>query len=389
MPIDFERPLTDLRERGLYRRRRLLSGAQGIEVHGDGKPLLNFCSNDYLGLANDPEVRRALVAGAERYGVGAGASHLVCGHTAAHQQLEEELADFTCRARALLFSTGYMANLGTISALAGRGDWVLEDRLNHASLLDGGRLSGARLKRYPHADVAGLRGLLSSCGEQGKWVVSDGVFSMDGDVAPVRELAEAAYDAGAGLMIDDAHGLGVLGPHGGGTLEHLSLSELEVPILVGTLGKAFGTFGAFVAGRRDLIEFLIQKARTFIYTTAMPPAIAEATRSALRLAREQSWRRERLRALVERFRAGAGQLGLSLTDSSTPIQGVLLGSNERAVNASDALFERGLWVTAIRPPTVPPGTARLRITFSALHDEHHVDRLLAALAALPSAPVRE
>ncbi len=388
MVIDFAQGLDELREGDLYRRRRLLSTAQGPEVECDGRSVVNFCSNDYLGLANHPEVLRAFTRGAERYGVGAGASHLVCGHNAAHHALEEELADFTSRRRVVLFSTGYMANLGTISALAGRGAWVFEDRLNHASLLDGALLSGARLKRYPHADPERVRAMLA--GVHGtKWVVTDGVFSMDGDIAPVAALAAAAREHGAALLVDDAHGFGVLGPTGGGTLEHLGISEQAVPVLVGTLGKAFGTFGAFVAGSHDLIEYLIQKARTYIYTTALPPAVAEATRAALRLVREESWRRERLQCLIARFRAGAQQLGLRLTDSATPIQAVLLGTNARAVAASEALLQRGFWIGAIRPPTVPAGTARLRLTFSAAHEQRHVDALLAAIEQLPRRLLRD
>ncbi|MCU0735825.1 MAG: 8-amino-7-oxononanoate synthase, partial [Methylotetracoccus sp.] len=336
MDFDFAAALERLQDHGLYRQRRVLTTPQGVHVSGDGQRVVSFCSNDYLGLANHPEILRAFVSGAERFGVGAGASHLVCGHTAAHHALEDELAEFTGRERALLFSTGYMANMGAISALAGRGGWVFEDRLNHASLLDGALVSGARLKRYRHADTGQLRAMLSGV-RGGKWVVSDGVFSMDGDIAPVPALAAAARDHGAGLMIDDAHGLGVLGPTGGGTLEHLGLTGDDVPVLVGTLGKAFGTFGAFVAGRHDLIEFLLQTARTYIFTTAMPPAVAEATRAALRLVKTETWRRDRLRSLVARFRAGARQLGLRLTESETPIQAVLLGANERATTASHAL----------------------------------------------------
>jgi len=375
--------LEGLHARGLHRRRRMLSGAQGVEVCCDGRPVLNFSSNDYLGLANHPDVVQAFVRGAERYGVGAGASHLVSGHSVAHHALEEALADFVACERALLFSTGYMANLGTIGALVGRGDWIFEDRLNHASLLDGGLLSGARLKRYPHADVVGLRQLLLSCSEGTKLIVTDGVFSMDGDLAPLPALIDAARESDARLMIDDAHGLGVLGRNGAGTLEYFGLTRQVEPILVGTLGKALGTFGAFVAGQHDLIEFLVQRARTYIYTTALPPAVAEATRVSLGLVKEQSWRREKLHALVVRFRDGARQLGLDLSASPTPIQAVLLGDNERALAVSEALWEGGLWVSAIRPPTVPAGTARLRVTFSAMHEDRHVDSLLDAFARLP------
>ncbi len=366
----------------LYRRRRIINGPQGPLLHTDGVELLNFCSNDYLGLANHPEVISALKRGADEYGVGSGAAHLVNGHSRAHHQLEEELAAFTGRPRALLFSTGYMANLATVSALAGTGDAVYEDRLNHASLLDAGLLSRARLSRYHHADTEALEAKLcrSKAGE--KLVLTDGVFSMDGDIAPLPELATVAKRHAARLMVDDAHGMGVLGKNGAGTLEHFGLGLDEVPILMGTLGKGFGTFGAFVAGGEDLIEYLINTARPYIYTTATPPAIAEATRASLRLVQTEGWRREKLQALISRFRAGAGRLALSLMDSPTPIQPLLVGDAGEALRLSEALLARGILISAIRPPTVPEGTARLRITLSASHSEEQVDRLLDALEEL-------
>lgn len=372
----------DLAERtaqDLRRRREVLESPQGAVVRRDGREWLNFCSNDYLGLANHPDVLGAFKRGVERWGVGGGASHLVCGHTRAHHALEEELAAFVGRERALLFSTGYMANLGVISALLGRGDRVLEDRLNHASLVDGGRLSGARFSRYAHADPAALSAKLSGGAAGRTLVVSDGVFSMDGDVAPLPALVQATRVGGAWLMVDDAHGLGVLGASGAGVLAHFGLNQDEVPVLVGTLGKAFGTFGAFAAGCEALIETLIQQARTYLYTTSLPPAVAEATRVSLRLVREDGWRREKLRALVTRFRVGAEALGLTVMPSTTPIQPLWVGSNAAALRMSAKLAERGVWVTAIRPPSVPTGTARLRITLSAAHEELHVDRLLEAL----------
>lgn len=372
--------LAEIERQGLYRRRRVLDSPQGPEVVVDGRRLINFCSNDYLGLANDPAVVAALREGAARYGVGSGAAHLVCGHGRAHHELEAELADFTGRDRALLFSTGYMANLGVVSAMTGRGDAVFEDRLNHASLVDGARLSGARLRRYAHADAAALAEVMGAGAPGAGLIASDGVFSMDGDLAPVPGLARVAREQGAWLLIDDAHGLGVLGARGGGLLEQQGLSQDEVPILVGTLGKAFGTFGAFVAGRTELIEWLVQRARTYIYTTALPPAVAVATRKALKLARLDAWRRERLNALIARFRGGACHLGLPLLDSATPIQPLLIGGNAAALRASDALLAAGFLVGAIRPPTVPAGTARLRITLTAAHTEAQVDRLLDTLA---------
>ncbi len=371
------------RAEGLYRSRRVVAGPSGPELEVDGRRLLAFCSNDYLGLAGDPRVAAALANAAHRCGSGSGAAHLVSGHHAEHHALEEELAAFTGRERALLFSTGYMANLGAIAALAGRGDSVVEDRLNHASLIDGARLSGAKLLRYRHADPASLADQLTRT--QGRTLVAtDGVFSMDGDVAPLAELAAVCREHDARLLVDDAHGLGATGPGGRGSLALAGLDARDVPLLVGTLGKAFGTFGAFVAGDEALIETLIQLARPYIYTTALPPAVAAATRVSLKLASEETWRRERLTELVARFRDGATALGLELLRSTTPIQALLLGDARRALAASEALEARGLLVTAIRPPTVPEGTARLRITFSAAHDVAHVDRLLDALAGLPA-----
>jgi 8-amino-7-oxononanoate synthase len=370
------------RDAGLYRRRRVSEGPQQPEMIIDGNPVVSFCSNDYLGLANHPNVIEALKRGAEQYGVGSGAAHLINGHCLAHHALEEELAEFTGRARALLFSTGYMANLGVAMALVKRGDSVFEDRLNHASLLDAGRLCGARFLRYRHADPTDLREKLTDRAIGAKLILTDGVFSMDGDLAPVPELSRLARQHDAWLMVDDAHGLGVLGDSGGGTLEYYALSANDVPILMGTLGKAIGTFGAFVAGDEDIIETFIQVARTYIYTTAIPPAIAEAIRTSLRIVKEETWRRKYLATLIQRFRDHARQLNLPLMESVTPIQPILLGDTKRAVKLSDTLLERGLLITAIRPPTVPDHTARLRITLSASHTEEQVDRLLDTLAKL-------
>ncbi|MGB7931219.1 MAG: 8-amino-7-oxononanoate synthase [Gammaproteobacteria bacterium] len=366
----------------LYRHRQVLDGPQGVEVRIEDTSYLSFCSNDYLGLANHPEVVAAFHRGLDEYGAGSGAAHLISGHSRAHHALEEELADFVGCPRALLFSTGYMANLGVVSALAGHGDRVFEDQANHASLLDGARLSGARLIRYRHGDCAALEQRLADAPTGEYLVATDGVFSMDGDLAPLPGLAELAAAHEAWLLVDDAHGLGVIGPGGRGTAAHYGLAPAQVSILMGTLGKAFGTFGAFVAGSEALVEMLIQEARTYIYTTAPPPAAAAATRAALRLVREQDWRREQLQALVRRFREGAAQLGLELADSSTPIQPLVVGEAAAALHLSEALRVRGLLIGAIRPPTVPPGSARLRITFSAAHSEAQVDRLLDALEQL-------
>ncbi len=549
---DLATALAALRAQHQYRRRAVVDGPQGTAIVIDGTRYLSFCSNDYLGLANHPRMIAALKEGADQYGAGSGASHLVTGHQRPHHELEEALAEFTQRPRALLFSTGYMANLGVVAALAGRGDTVFEDRLNHASLLDAGLLSGARLRRYAHNDVDDLarrlgakensrhppptpspprpaarlpsdllqhardlrhgatdaeqllwqclrnrrlagvkfrhqhpighyiadfyceehslvieldggqhsaqqaydeqrtafmhkRGLtvlrywnnqvlgeteavieaiwnqlvrhrptpsppapLPRAGEGGEspspvngrrdgdegvehgdepdtgttLILTDGVFSMDGDLAPLPQLADVARRHDAWLMVDDAHGLGVLGAHGRGIVEHYGLDHAAVPILIGTLGKALGSFGAFVAGSEDLIEYLIQRARPYIYTTALPPAVAHATLASLRLVQEENWRREHLHALIARFRRGAAQLGVDLPPSATPIQPLLLGDSVSALAASAALRERGIYVTAIRPPTVPAGTARLRITLSAAHSVADIDRLLAALEAV-------
>ncbi|MGG5290476.1 8-amino-7-oxononanoate synthase [Pseudomonas shirazensis] len=379
MAFDLAARLAERRAADLYRQRPLLQTAQGPQVVVDGQPLLAFCNNDYLGLANHPEVIAAWRAGAERWGVGGGASHLVIGHSTPHHQLEEALAELTGRPRALLFSTGYMANLGAITALVGQGDTVLQDRLNHASLLDGGLLSGARFNRYLHNDAQSLASRLQRA-TGNTLVVTDGVFSMDGDLADLPALAATAHAANAWLMVDDAHGLGTLGANGGGIVEHFGLGLEQVPVLIGTLGKACGTAGAFVAGSDDLIEALVQFARPYIYTTSQPPALACATLKSLQLLRDESWRREQLAALIRQFREGAEQIGLQLMDSQTPIQPILIGDSGRALRLSQMLRERGLLVTAIRPPTVPAGSARLRVTLSAAHTEAQVQLLLNALA---------
>ncbi len=387
MRLDWARlrsELEALETRHERRRRRLVEAipdpARPSRVRVGGRELLNFCNNDYLGLRTHPSLIEAAAACMRRDGFGAGAAHLLTGHSREHHELEAELAAFTGRERALLFSSGYMANLGVISALTARHDGVLADRLNHASLLDGARLSGARLRRYAHLDALSARGILERHPDTAL-IVTDGVFSMDGDIAPLRELAALAQQHGAWLMVDDAHGLGVLGALGRGSLEHCALDASAVPILVGTFGKALGSFGAFVAGDAALIDTLIQRARSYVYTTALPPAIAAATRAALRLVQHEPWRRERLRSLVQRFRAGAASHGLPLMASSTPIQPLLIGESARALRLSEALEKCGFWVGAIRPPTVPRGSARLRVTLSAAHTEADVDALLQALAA--------
>lgn len=367
------------REGHLLRTRRIAETAQGVRMRIDGRDVIPFCSNDYLGLANHPKVIEALARAASHCGIGSGAAHLINGHHRLHHELEERLAAFTGRERALLFSTGYMANLGVLQALAGPGDLILADRLNHASLLDGARLSRARLQRYPHRDTAALARWLDTADDRERLIVTDGVFSMDGDIAPLPELARLAAGHGAWLVVDDAHGLGVLGEHGRGSIEHLGLDPSSVTVLIGTLGKAFGTAGAFVAGSADLIEYLVQSARAYIYTTASPPAIAAATLASLELVEREPERREQLRRLIQRFRARAAEIAACLLPSETPIQGVLTGDSETALRISDALFEAGFLVTAIRPPTVPEGAARLRITLSATHAADDVDEFATTL----------
>ncbi|RMJ04034.1 8-amino-7-oxononanoate synthase [Marinobacter litoralis] len=376
---DFALEIEQRKHAGLYRTRRLVSGPQQPELTADGQALLSFCSNDYLGLANHPDNIEALKNALPETGLGGAASHLVCGHHDAHHQLEQRLAEFTRRSSALFFSTGYMANLGVISALVGRGDTVFSDRLNHASIIDGCILSRARVRRYAHGDVAALETMLADTSGH-KVVVTDGVFSMDGDVAPLKALARVCKAHDALLVVDDAHGIGVLGPQGRGSVLEAGLSEDEVPVLIGTLGKAVGTSGAFVAGPEVLMDYLVQKARTYIYTTAMPPAMAIATCASLNLIESDDQRRAHLNELIVRFREGAQALGYELMPSYTPIQPIMIGGNEEALALSQALEQQGVMVTAIRPPTVPEGQARLRVTLSAAHSHEHVDRLLGALS---------
>jgi len=363
----------------LYRTRQIHDSPQTPTLLINGQPYLTFCSNDYLGLASHPRLKTAWQMGAEKYAVGSGASHLVTGHTLAHHTLEKVLADYTKRKQALLFSTGYMANLGVVTALVGRHDAVFLDKLNHASLVDAALLSRAKIYRYPHNDIQTLAHLLEKSSATHKLIITDGVFSMDGDLANLPEMVKLAKTYQAWIMVDDAHGLGVLGDTGRGILEKYHLGTDEVPVLMGTLGKAFGVFGAFVAGSELLIDTLIQKARTYIYTTALPPALAETVRVSLAIADEEAWRRKRLHELIAYFRAAAEKQQIPLMESFTPIQPIILGDSKKALAVSHALYERGIIITAIRPPTVPQGTARLRVTLSALHNENHIDQLIDSL----------
>lgn len=365
---------------GLGRRLRTVEACAGARVVVEGRELLGFAGNDYLGLAAHPAVRSALIDGAHRYGVGATGAHLLGGHRAPHAELEATLAEWTGREAALLFSTGWMANLGVIATLLGEGELCVQDRLNHACLIDGARLVGAELRRYPHRDPDGAARRLRARPGVPALLATDGVFSMDGDLAPLLELAELARTEGATLHVDDAHGLGVLGPDGAGSVAAAGLGQREVPVLMATLGKALGTAGAFVAGSRVLIDALVQFARAHVYTTAMPPALACATLAAVRVARMEPWRREQLARLVRHFRAGARSRNLPLAESMTPIQPILVGDARIATRLATMLGERGFFVPAIRPPTVPAGSARLRITLSALHTESDIEALLDALA---------
>lgn len=371
--------LDRLRAENLYRVRRVVDGPHGSAITVDGRRCVNFCGNDYLGLAADPRVAEAAREALARTGTGSGAASLVSGYNREHRALEEELASFLGRPRALLFASGWAANLGVLRALLGRNDTFVADDLNHASLIDGGRLSGAHYVRYPHADAAAAARAMQ-VGRGRVLVATDTVFSMDGDHAPLRGLAAACERHGATLMADDAHGFGVLGPDGRGAVAGAALSLDDVPIYMATLGKALGVAGAFVAGSETLVEYLVQRARTWVFSTAPPPALAAAARKALAIARAEPERRAHLTKLVERFRLAALDLGLPATDAPTAIQPVVLGSEARALRLSEFLVARGFWVAAIRPPTVPPGTSRLRITFSASHTEAEVDGLLAALA---------
>ncbi len=372
--------LNEIKHKGLFRRRLSISSAQSTRVDLEGKELLNFCSNDYLGLANDLRIVTAFQEAAGKYGVGSGASPLVCGRSTAHSVLEEEVARITGRDRAILFSSGYLANLAIISTLApGRADMIFQDKLNHASLIDAAALSHAKLKRYPHRDLKALTRSLDGNIMKRKLILTDAVFSMDGDFAPLADLATISKEHNASLIVDDAHGFGVYGENGGGTLERAGLGQAEVPLMMATFGKAAGCGGAFVAGSEALIELMVQKARPYIYSTAMVPALAVAATESLRLITEEPWRRQHLQVLIERFRRQSRQAGLVLQDSVSPIQPLVVGSAKRAVDISEALLEAGILLTAIRPPTVPINTARLRITLSAGHSEEDVDILINAL----------
>ena len=372
--------LAERQSAGRYRRLRTRSGEQGVSVIIDGKKMLSFCSNDYLGLAAHPTITKAFISAAETEGVGSGAAHLLSGHSSYHQQLEEALADFMGQQSVLLFSSGYQANLGVIDGLMSRGDAVIQDKLNHASLLDGGRLSAAKSLRYQHVDMESLQRRLSQTkGNACRLVVTDGVFSMDGDLAPLEPMIQLTQTYQAALMVDDAHAIGVLGEHGRGSVEHWEVKEDQMPIVMGTLGKAFGTAGAFVAADKDVIETLTQQSRTFVYTTAQPAAVAAASLASLALVKSENWRREKLQTLIEQFRKGATELGLATMNSLTPIQPIMIGDDKKAVVIGQELESRGFLLGVVRTPTVPMGSARLRVTLSTNHTEQNIQQLLEVL----------
>lgn len=369
---------------GLRRFRQVLESPQATHITIDGRDYLAFSSNDYLGLANHPDLIQSICEGAQQYGVGAGASHLIHGHSSAHHTLEEALAHFTGFPKALLFSTGYMANIGMVTALAGREDTIFADKLNHASLNDAALLSRAKFIRFPHLDLAALEQSLAASNARRKLVITDAVFSMEGDIAPIRQLVALCEKYHALLLLDDAHGLGVLGQQGRGSLFLPDRGDCHSPNIVymATLGKAAGVFGAFVAAQPEVIETLIQSARSYIYTTATPPLLSHALLTSLKLIEQDEWRRQTLMRNIEQLKDGLQTLPWELLPSRTPIQPLLIGQSDEAVRISQALRERGILVPAIRPPTVPQGTARLRISLSAAHQPQDIMHLTQALHEL-------
>lgn len=377
--------LDRLREQALLRTRRVVQSACGPRIKVDGRELLAFASNDYLGLAADPALIDAACAGARRWGVGAGASHLISGHYEAHESLEKRLARFVGLPAALYFGTGYMANVGVITALADAQAAVFSDALNHASIIDGVRLCGAERHIYPHLDLGTLERALSACERQRKVVISDAVFSMDGDLAPVPELLALCERYDAWLVLDDAHGFGVLGHEGRGSLAHWDIAPdraAQHMVYVGTLGKAAGVSGAFAAGAQATVDWLVNRARSYVFTTGAPPLLAAALEASVDLIEAGDARRTKLQGLIHRLRAGLATSRWQLMQSQTAIQPLVLGENEEALRVAAGLLEMGIWAPAIRPPTVPAGTARLRIALSAAHTEADIDQLLVALRDL-------
>jgi 8-amino-7-oxononanoate synthase len=376
-----EQLLQERIEQRLWRNRVAIASPQGRFVTVAGQSLLNFCSNDYLGLASHPDLAKAGTAAIKQWGSGSGASHLICGHQELHEQLESKLATFVGAEKALVFSTGYMANLALPQALLDRHGLLLEDKLNHASLLDAGQLAAATMRRYPHLDVQSAERMLAESDAPQKMVMTDGVFSMDGDIAPVVELREICNRHHALLVVDEAHGLGVLGDQGGGVCQQHGISITDNVLLMGTLGKSAGSFGAFVAGDRFLIDSLVQLARPYIYTTALPPAVVGTSLAAVEVMKSEPWRREKLRDNVQFFRELAESHGLFPGNSTTPIQPIMVGSADNAIRVSNELKNNGIWVVAIRPPTVPVGSARLRVTLTAEHEHEDIDRLIECMTS--------
>lgn len=374
-----ENALQQLSQAGLLRHRRVLGGPQGARMEVDGHTCLCFVSNDYLGLANHPDAVAAAHQALDRFGVGAAASALLSGHTTLMDQLEQALAQWQGQDQALHFSSGYMANTGILQALVGEGDAVFSDQLNHASLIDGIRLTRAAQRHvYSHNDTMQLEQLLKSCQAAKRWIVTDAVFSMDGDLANLTALVALAEQYDAMLVVDDAHGVGVLGQAGRGSLSHLALASERI-IYMATLGKALGVSGAFVTASQPWIEWLLQKTRTYMFTTGTPPALAAALLANLETCQRDAWRRDQLVRLGARLQAGFKQLSLPVTANPSAIHPLLVGGNQAALDLSARLQQRGIWVPAIRPPTVPEGSARLRISLSAIHQEEDVDELLEAL----------
>jgi len=376
---DLQNSLLQRKQQGLYRKRNILQGPQGRKIILNNKQVLNFSGNDYLGLANHPEVKESFINATHQYGVGSGAAHLVNGHTQAHHELEEGLADFCGYPRTLLFSTGYMANLGVAQSLCTKNASIIEDKLNHASLLDAANISNAQLIRYQHKDYDNLQHKLKHCESAVKMVSSDSVFSMDGDEADIQQMIKHCQIHKAYLMLDDAHGFGVLGKDGRGSLSHQQIAVPDVPVYMATLGKALGTAGAFIAGSEELIETLIQTARCYIYTTAMPAAVAKATHTSLHLLVRENWRQQALKKNIYLFKTLASQAELNLLSSDTAIQPVIIGDAQSALNISQQLLNQGFHVAAIRPPTVPKNTARLRVTLRADHTDEDIERLICAV----------
>ncbi len=374
--------LEELKAQHQYRQCGISDSPQQLEMIINGKKVLNFASNNYLGLANHPKIRQAFIDGIKKWGSGSGAAHLINGHSKAHQRLEEELAEFTGRPRALLFSSGYMANLAILGALYNKHFTLFSDKLNHASLIDASKACAANSKRFRHGNLQHLQQLWHKADTPYRAIITDAVFSMDGDIAPLQDYLKLLNSGQDEIMIDDAHGFGVLGKQGAGTCEQLGLSPQQIPVYMATLGKAAGCFGAFVAASEEIIETIINFGRSYIFTTASPPALAQACRLSIQLIKSESWRREKLQENIHFFQQYSQKLGLTILNSSTAIQGVIISDNKKLLQIKAQLFNKGFLLAAIRPPTVPQGTSRLRITLSSEHKTDQIKVLLDLLARL-------